>query len=140
MPQPIPYLSFNGNCEQAMRFYETALRGKLEKLVRNADTPWAYDVPEEQRPLIVHACLNLDGNGQLFAGDCCQRQPYEGMKGVSLALTYDSVEEATRIFNALAAEGNVTMPLQPAFWAKIWGMLVDRFGTTWIINGELQTY
>lgn len=140
MPQPIPYLSFNGNCGDAMRFYETVLGGKLEKFVRNADTPWAFDVPEDQRQLIVHACLNFPGNGQLYAGDCCQQQPYEGMKGVALALNYDTVEEAKRVFHALAEGGSVTMPLEEAFWAKIWGMLTDRFGTSWIINGEPQDY
>lgn len=140
MLQPIPYLSFNGNCEEAMRFYERALEGKLEKVLRHADTPWAFDVPEHERQRIVHACLTLDGNGQLYAGDGCSEQPYEGIKGVSLTLNYGSVEQAERVFKALAEGGTITMSMQPSFWAKSWGMLVDRFGTTWIINGELQPY
>lgn len=140
MPHPVPYLSFDGNCYEAMRFYEEALGGKLEKLVRHADTPWAFDVPEEQRQLIVHACLNLPGSGQLYAGDRCPQQAYEGMKGVSLTLCYETVEEAQRIFQALAEGGRITMPLQAAFWAKIFGMVTDRFGTSWIINGESQDY
>lgn len=140
MLQPIPYLAFDGNCDEAMRFYERTLGGKLEKFVRNADTPWVYDVPEEQRQRVVHACLTLEGNARLFAGDCCTEQPYEGIKGVSLTLNYDSVEKAQQIFNALAEGGTVTMAMQPAFWAKSFGMLVDRFGTPWIVNGELQPY
>jgi PhnB protein len=63
--------------------------------------------------------------------------PYEGIKGVSMTLNYATVEEAERIFSALADGGRITMPMQPAFWARAWGMLVDRFGTSWIVNGEL---
>ncbi len=140
MPHPIAYLNFDGNCEEAMRFYERVLGGKLEKLVSNADTPWANDVPEDQRQRVAHACLSLDGNGQLYGGDCCGDQPYEGIKGVSLTLNYDTTAEAERIFKALAEGGTITMPLQAAFWAKTWGMLVDRFGTSWLVNGELQSY
>jgi PhnB protein len=83
----------------------------------------------------MHACLALDGNGYLYAGDCPQNVPYEGMKGVALTLNYDT--QAERVFQALLADGGtVTVPLQATFWAKIWGMLVDRFGTPWIVNGE----
>ncbi len=66
--------------------------------------------------------------------------PYEGMKGFTLTLNYATVEQATAIFGALAAGGSVQMPMQPAFWAKTWGMLVDRFGTPWIINGDMIDY
>jgi PhnB protein len=135
MLQPIAYLSFNGNCDEAMRFYERALDGKLEAIIRNADTPWAAQTPPEQSQRIVHARLVLDGNGILYAGDCPPVMPYEGIKGVSLTMNYDTVEQAQRVFGALAEGGTVTMPMQPAFWAKSWGMLVDRFGTPWIING-----
>jgi PhnB protein len=136
MPQPIAYLSFNGNCEDAMRFYERALDGKLEKLIRNADSPWADQTPPEERQRIMHARLILDGNGVLYAGDCPPAMPYEGIKGVTLALNYDTVEQAQRVFDRLSEGGNVHMPMRPVFWAKSWGMLVDRFGTPWMVNGE----
>jgi PhnB protein len=84
----------------------------------------------------LHASLALDGNGHLYAGDSPQNMPYEGIKGVALTLNYDTVEQAQRVFDALAEGGKVTMPLQPTFWAKTWGMLIDKFGTPWIINGE----
>jgi len=63
--------------------------------------------------------------------------PYQGIHGVSLTLNYDSVAEAQRIFDKLAAGGKVTMAMAPSFWAKTFGMLVDKFGTPWIVNGEL---
>lgn len=139
MPHPIAYLSFNGNCAEAMRFYERALGGKLEKMIRNGDTPWAAQMPPEHNHLIMHAYLALDGGGVLFAGDC-QQGVYEGIKGLSLTLNYDTIEQAQRVFNALADGGTITMPMQPSFWAKTWGMLTDRFGTPWIINGEMLPY
>ena len=137
MPHPIAYLSFNGNCAEAMRFYERALHGKLEVLMSGAQSPIAEQMPKEWAHRILHARLALGDGGLLFAGDCPADMPYEGIKGVSMTLNYASVEEAEHAFSALAEGGRVTMPMQPAFWARAWGMLVDRFGTSWIVNGEL---
>lgn len=136
MPHPIAYFAFDGNCAEAMRFYERTLGGRLEALMSNAESPWAAQMPKESAHRTLHACLALDGNGYLYAGDAPQGMPYEGIKGVSLTLNYDTVEQAQRVFHALADGGQVTMPLQPSFWAKTWGMLVDKFGTPWIVNGE----
>ncbi len=137
MPHPIAYLAFDGNCAEAMRFYERALGGKLEILMSGADSPMAAQIPKEHAHRILHARLALPGGGVLFAGDAPAHVPYQGIKGVSLTLNYDTTAEAQRVFDALAAGGQVTMPMQPAFWAKAWGMLVDRFGAPWIVNGEL---
>ncbi|MBL8381652.1 MAG: VOC family protein [Burkholderiales bacterium] len=137
MPHPTAYLSFNGNCAEAMRFYEAALEARLEILMTMGASPMAAHCPPADHDRILHARLILPGGGVLMAGDCPGSMPYEGIKGVSFALNYDTVAEAERAFGALAAGGSVTMPMQPAFWAKSWGMLVDRFGTPWIVNGEL---
>lgn len=137
MPQPVAYLSFKGNCKEAMQFYESALGGKIEVMMSGADSPMAAMIPPESAHQILHARLVLPDGGLLFAGDCPQNMPYEGIKGMSLTLNYDSISEAEQAFNALADGGTVTMPMQPAFWAKSWGMLVDRFGSPWIINGEM---
>jgi PhnB protein len=135
---PIPYLSFNGNCAEAMRFYERALGGKLELLVRNSDTPMAAQTPPEHLNRIIHARLGLPGGGSLYGGDCPPQMNYPGIHGVGLTLNFDTVAQATGAFNALAEGGKITTALQPMFWARIWGMLTDRFGTPWIVNGELQ--
>jgi PhnB protein len=74
-----------------------------------------------------------------MASDSMAGQPYAGMKGFSLSLTYPTAAEAKRIFDALAEGGNVTMPLQKTFWAEAFGMLVDRFGTSWMINVNAAT-
>lgn len=137
MPHPIAYLAFNGNCAEAMRFYERALGGKIEIMMSGADSPMAADIPKESAHRILHARLALSDGGLLYAGDAPEHMPYEGIKGVSITLNYESVSEAKKVFDALAAGGQVTMPMQAAFWAKTWGMLVDKFGTPWIVNGEL---
>jgi PhnB protein len=137
MPQPIPYLGFNGNCAEAMRFYEAVLDGKLEILMSGADSPMAAQIPKEFADRILHARLALKGGGYLYAGDAPAQMPYQGIHGVSIALNYDSVADAQATFDKLAAGGKVTMAMQPTFWAKSFGMLVDKFGTPWIVNGEL---
>jgi PhnB protein len=137
MPHPIAYLGFDGNCAEAMRFYERALGGKLEALMTNGASPMAAHCPPESHDRIMHARLALPGGGVLMAGDCPGNAAYEGIKGVALTLNYDTVAEAEQRFAALAAGGKITMPMQPTFWAKTWGMLVDRYGTPWIVNGEL---
>jgi PhnB protein len=142
MPQPIPYLSFNGNCIEAVRVYERVLECDLKALMTYGDLP-ASDasacggppLPERAKHLIMHAYLVMK-DGALMAGDCPPGMPYDGMKGVMLAMTYPSIGEATCVFNALAEGGNITMPLAPTFWAKTFGMVTDRFGVSWGINGE----
>jgi PhnB protein len=136
MTQAIAYLSFNGNCADAFRFYEQALRGKLEVLMSGADSPMADQMPKEFAHRIIHARLVLPGGGTIYGGDCPVNMPYDGIKGVSMTVDYETTDLARQVFAALAEGGQVTMPMQPAFWAKQWGMLVDKFGTPWIVNGE----
>jgi PhnB protein len=84
----------------------------------------------------MHARLVLPGGAMVFAGDTPPGMPYEGMKGVMLAIQYDTIDQAHGAFHTLSQGGQVTMPLAPAFWAKTFGMLTDRFGVSWAVNGE----
>lgn len=135
--QPIPYLSFDGNCAQAIHFYEKVLGGTIKSMMSGAQSPMAAQIPKEFADRILNAQLQLPGGSFLFAGDCPSHIPYEGIKGITIALNYDTVEEAESVFNKLSEGGKVTMPFGPTFWAKKFGMLVDQFGVPWIINGEL---
>jgi PhnB protein len=135
--QPIPYLSFNGNCEEAMRFYEATLGGNITVMMRGKDTPYADQMPPEYREGVMNSQLVFPGGGLLYAGDAACGAPYDGIKGVTLALNFDCVEEAEAKFNALADGGQITMAWGPTFWAKAFGMCIDKFGTPWVINGEL---
>ena len=104
MPSINAYLSFDGNCAEAMRFYERVLDGRLEALIKNSDTPAAEHVPPGAGDRIMHAYLVFDG-GSLMAGDAMAGVPYEGIKGVALALQYDDTEKAKRVFDSLAQAG-----------------------------------
>lgn len=138
MPHPTAYLSFDGTCADAMRFYERVLDARLEILMTNGASPMAEHFAPETHGRIMHARLALPDGGMLMAGDCPTNMPYEGIRGVTLTLSYDSVAEAERVFAALGDGGKVTMAMQPVFWARACGMIVDRFGTPWVVNGELQ--
>ena len=138
MTNPIPYLAFNGNCAEAVRFYEQVLGGKIEMMMDGASSPMAADVPKEFAHRIIHARLVLPDGGVIYAGDTPAHLPYEGIKGITLTLSYDTVDQARRIFDKLAAGGQVNMAMAPTFWAKAWGMLVDKYGVAWMVNGEVQ--
>lgn len=138
MPQAIAYLGFDGCCAEAMRFYERALDAKLEMLLSGADSPIADQIPVEHRHRILHARLALPDGGVIYAGDAMPNQPFQGMQGVSIALNYGTASEGERAFAALAEGGRITMPYAPAFWAERCGMVADRYGTSWIVNGALH--
>ena len=138
-----PYLTFGGNTRQAYAFYEKTLGGKIETMMSYADMPpmpasdaGCADGPPPSGDGIMHACLSLPGGAMLFAGDAPPGMPFDGIKGVMLALQYDTVAQAETVFHALAKGGTITMPLAPTFWSKTFGMLTDRFGVSWAVNGE----
>jgi PhnB protein len=139
MAQAIPYLAFNGNCAEAMRFYERALGcgAKLEMMMSGADSPMAAQIPQEHAQRILHARLRFDDGSFIYAGDTPGHMPYDGIKGVTLTMSYATTAEGEAVFKSLSDGGNVTMPFQPVFWAKSAGMVTDRFGTPWVINGEV---
>ena len=130
MTQLNAYLSFNGNCAEAMRFYEKVLNGKLEALLTFGQTPVADQTPAEDY-------LVVDGQ-VLMAADAPSGMTYQPMRGCALALSYKTADEAKRVFDALAEGGKITMPFNPSFWADGFGMVDDRFGTHWIVNGGMK--
>jgi len=137
MAQITPYLSFNGNCTEAMRWYERVFNGKIETLITNGESPVAEHVPPGNADRIMHAYLTFEGTA-LMAGDALAGERYEGMKGFSVAVNFDTADRAKRVFEELSDGATVTMPFSPAFWAEGFGMLTDRYGTPWIINGGMK--
>ena len=129
-----PYLSFNGQCEAAFKFYEQSLGGKIVAMMTYAGSPMEQHTPAEWRNKVMHARLTV-GDDVLMGSDAPPGR-YEGAKGFSVTLNIDNPADAERIFNALAQDGTVQMPIQETFWARRFGMLVDQFGTPWMINCE----
>jgi PhnB protein len=130
-----PYLTFNGQCETAFKFYEKCLGGKIEAMMAHTGTPAEAHVPPEWREKIMHARLNV--NGEVLMGSDAPPDHYKEPKGFSVSLQFKDIKEAERVFHALAESGRVGMPLQQTFWAARFGTVVDRFGIPWMINGEL---
>lgn len=130
-----PYLAFNGQCETAFKFYERCLGGQLVAMITYGAMPSAENVPAEHRNRIMHARLVV-GDQVLMGADAHPGQPYDGVKGCSVAVQVGTPQEAERVFNALAEKGKVVMPLGETFWAVRFGMLTDQFGVPWMINCE----
>ena len=129
-----PYLSFDGRCEAAFRFYEKALGGKIVALMTYGDTPMKDQSPAEWHRKIAHARLTI-GDEVLMGGDAPPGM-FEPTKGMTVTLSLDEPTEAERVFGALAENGTVKMPIQQTFWAERFGMLVDQFGIPWMVNCE----
>ena len=141
MSKLTPYLAFDGNCTEAMRFYEKALGGKIEMMMTYAQSPMAEQTPAEHRNRVMHSALSLPQGGQLYAADKPPAMPgregasgASGFTGIGLTLDYDDVASGIAVFKALSEGGTVTMPIAPSFWVEQFGMLTDRYGIGWMVN------
>ena len=128
----VPNLWFNGTCAEAFRFYEKALGGKIVDMLPHRGTPMSADVPADWQDKIMHAMMKV-GDAVLMASDVPPAH-YKPAQGLSVSLHVKTAEEAERVFAALADGGTITMPIEKTFWTERFGMLVDRFGTPWMIN------
>ncbi len=115
-----PYLTFNGRCEAAFRYYEKILGGKIVAMMPHEGTPAAEHVPPEWRKKIIHARLVV--GDKLLMGSDAPPDGYEAPKGFSVTIGVDN--------------GKVKVPLQETFWAIRFGMLVDQFGIPWMVDCE----
>lgn len=129
-----PYLFFDGQCEEAFKFYAKLLGGKIEAMMTHEGTPAADQVPAEWRSKIIHARLNL--GGQILMASDAPPDRQQKPQGFSINISVESPAEAERLFHALEENGAVTMPIGETFWATRFGMLTDRFGIPWMINCE----
>jgi len=127
-----PHLAFNGECEAAFKFYENCLGGKIVTMMTYGDSPMAEQMPPAWRGKIIHAAFALSDH-QLTGADV-PPESYQKPQGFYVLLNIGAEAEADRIFKARAENGAVQMPVQETFWARRFGMLVDQFGTPWMIN------
>lgn len=127
------YLHFNGNCEEAFKFYEQATGGKIEMTSTFGESPMAAQMPA-MKDKIVHARISI-GDTVLMGSDAPPER-FEKPRGFSLSLGARTNADAERIFQALSAGGQVHMPMTESFFAARFGMLVDRFGIPWMVICE----
>ena len=127
------YLTFRGDCEAAFTFYAECLGGTVGQLFRYAGTSFMEQAPPGWENKVMHGSLTV--GDQVFLGADMTPDKYESPKGFTLSLHIDSTPEAERVFDRLATNGTVLMPIQKTFWAARFGTLVDRFGMRWVVNG-----
>lgn len=128
------YLHFKGQCEEAFKFYEKVLDGKIDSMFRYESSPAANQVPAGWGNKIMHGHMTV--GKQVLMGMDAPPERFRQPQGFSLNIGIKTAAEGKRIFNALGEGGNIVMPFGPTFWAKGFGMLVDRFGIPWMINCE----
>ena len=129
----IPYLNFEGNCNEAMNFYKECFGGEL--VVQTvAESPMADQMPLEMKDLVLHARLEK-GNIIIMASDAMDQEMVNGSM-ITLMIQCDSEEEINSYFANLSTGGVVSMPLSKQFWGATYGQLTDKFGVLWSLNYE----
>ena len=129
--QLIPYIIFpEGNCEEALGFYEQALGGRPGPISRYADAPEAQMGMDPQK--VMHTHFMVEENVLFMASDGPVDATDSGI--VSLSLNFTDSESIQHAFSGLSDGGSVTMPLQDTFWGATFGMLKDKFGVKWMLN------
>ena len=127
------YVFFNGNCQEAFTFYQSALGGELN-FNRYEGSPMEAQSPPDARNKIMHASLK-SGDAVLMGADAVGDWERIIGNNVALSLVTNDETEGKRAFALLAQGGKVTMDLAPTFWgAKLFGMLTDKFGMDWMVS------
>lgn len=133
MAQLNPYLAFNGNCRDAMTFYQSCLGGELQ-MQTFGESPMGEQTPTEMKNHILHSALVQDGVVLLFASDSMGEATHAPGNAITLCLNCQSEQEINTYFSKLAEGGQVGHPLETAFWGATFGELTDKFGMRWMLN------
>jgi PhnB protein len=128
------HLGFNGNCEEAMNFYQETFGGTHQFKMTWGESPMADQVGAEFQGKIMHQAIKV-GDTILMGADAPPGR-FQTAQGIVVSISVDTPEDADRVFTALSENGAITMPIGETFWAKRFGMCTDRFGTPWMVNCE----
>jgi PhnB protein len=128
-----PYLFFDGNCRDAFTRYQEIFGGELQ-LITAADMPADEQMPGASPDAIMHAALMSDG--QLLMGSDDPTAERFSVQGMQVNASLGTVDEAKRVFEALADGGEIQAPFGPTSWAAGFGMCTDRFGTPWMVGTD----
>jgi PhnB protein len=129
-----PYLNFNGNCAEAVEFYEKAF-GVKANVMRYSDAPTTEGcaLPTGTENFILRACLTNRNDYTVFLSDVTPDMPTAFGNGMSISVELDNVDSVKSTFDKLKECGTVTMELQKTFWSESFGSLVDKFGVSWLL-------
>ena len=130
-----PYLSFEGNCREALEFYKPIFNGEVMGLQTYGES--GFPGSDKTPNAIMHSEFKADGV-YFMAADDTRGFQVRPDNNIALSLNFTDVAEQTRVFNALASGGTVTVPLDVAPWGASFGMLTDKFGIQWLLNCYVQ--
>lgn len=131
------YLTFNGNCREAVEFYAQAFETKKPQFMTFGETPPNpdYPLPEEAKDRIMHTRLTISGSNVMFSDTFPGNEVVNG-NSITLAVVSNDIEDLKSAFNKLSEGGTVGMELQETFWSKCYGQLTDQFGIGWQFSHE----
>lgn len=135
----IPYLSFNGDCEEAVRFYHAAIGGELQ-IMRYDDMPQDGGMPGASpawAKKVLHASIGFGDGAYLYFSDAFEGSSVAKGDYATVHLQVDAEAKVYDIVKKLGAGGQVTMPPAKTFWGSVYGSLVDKFGVPWGVEFEL---
>jgi PhnB protein len=129
------YLTFGGNAEEALKFYEKALGGRIVEVHRYAGSPMDNaQLPAAYKDKVMHAKFEA-GTTRFMVSDGMPGQPAPTYSGFSMSVNIPKdAARGKQVFEALAAGGKVTMPFSKQFWGATFGMLTDKYGVPWMVN------
>ncbi len=135
-----PYLNFDGNAEEAFRFYQSVFGGEL--FVQKMDNVPGMEIPDNEKDRVLHVALPIGQSQFLMASDCLPSQGQVLSVGNNnyISITADSRKEADRLFDSLSAGGELEMPMEDMFWGDYFGSFKDKFGICWMISFNEQPH
>jgi PhnB protein len=122
------YVNYRGNCEQAFRFYEQQLGGRISGIIRHREQP-NPNIPADWQDKVLHARITI-GTTVLMGADIPSAEP---MRSAYLTLSLDRENDAERVYALLATGGEIFMKMEKTPFANRFAMLRDKFGTSWML-------
>ena len=127
-----PYLFFNGNCEEALEFYKSAVGATVDFMMRYKESPQLdKTLPPNFDDKVCHVTFRIGASTLMAADDCMSQRKFDGF---TLSISAANEAEANKYFNGLAAGGRIVMPLSKTFWSPYFGMVTDKFGLGWMVS------
>ena len=132
------YLNFNGNCEEAFKFYQSVFGGEFAHISKFGEMPAQEGSPalsDEEKNRIMHVSLPISSETLLYGSDThTHDNQFTSGNNFSISINANSEAEADRLFKGLSEGGKITMPLEKTFWNAYFGMWTDKFGINWMVN------
>jgi PhnB protein len=127
-----PYLSFHDNAREAMEFYQSVFGGDL-RVMTFADMG-GMGMPEAEQGLVMHSQLTTPDGFVLMGSDTPSHMGWVAPAGISVSVSGADGDSLRRYWDGLADGATITQPLEKAPWGAEFGMLVDRYGISWMVS------